>query len=165
MADNRSMTMSGTIFWLGVASAFSVVSCGPQGLQRQDQFDWAIKSGAGSTSPPIVRIRLVDAKAGAGSIRCVYSDALVDAIIAENRLPYDEAGYEEAISIALASRSHSFRFVRPLAIKEITATHGTMEGGLSNGCKLIDQGKSALWADMQATVVEGPIFPLASGAR
>lgn len=107
----------------------------------------------------------MDASSGTGSIRCIFSDTLIDAIILEGGLPLTKAGYDKAISIALASRDHIFRFAQPAARKEIAATPGMMDAGLSKGCKLIEQGKSALWADMQATVVEGPHFPLANGTR
>ncbi len=147
--------------WLVIASAFVVASCGPAALQRQDQFDWAIKTGAGSTSPPIVRVRLLDTSNGAGSIRCVFSDTLINAIMVENRLPLTKAGYDEAVFTALASRDHSFRFANTSARSLLTESHGIMDDGLSKGCKLIDQGKSALWADMQGAVVQGPHFPLA----
>lgn len=142
-----------------IAFGFVVTSCGPAGLQRQDQFDWAIKTGAGSTSPSIVRVLLFDSSSGAGSIRCVYSDTLINAIMVENRLPLTKAGYEEAVSTALASRDHSFRFANTSARSVLTKTHGIMDDGLSKGCRLIEQGKSALWADMQGGVVEGPHFP------
>lgn len=142
-----------------IAFGFVVTSCGPAGLQQQDQFDWAIKTGAASTSPTIVRVRLFDSSNGAGSIRCVYSDTLINAIMVENHLPLTKAGYEKAVSTALASRDHSFRFANTSARSVLTESHGIMDDGLSKGCKLIAQGKSALWADMQGAVVEGPHFP------
>jgi len=152
---------SAQLRWLVMASAFIVTSCGPAGLQRQDQFDWAIRTGAGSTSPPIVRVRLLDTPNGAGSIRCVFSDTLINAIMIENRLPLTKAGYDKAVSTALATRDHRFRFASTSARSVLTESHGIMDDGLSKGCKLIEQRKSALWADMQGAVVEGPHFPLA----
>ena len=145
---------------LVVACALVAASCGPEGLQRQDQFAWAIKEGVGSTSPPVVRVKLSELQTNTSSIRCVFSDSLVKAIIAENSLPLSQAGYDKAISIALASHDHSFRFVRPAARKEIAETGGLGDEELSKACKLIEQGKSALWADYPGIVVEGPRFPL-----
>lgn len=83
----------------------------------------------------------------------------------ERGLPATKTGYEMAISIALASRDHGFRFVQAAARNVITASHGMMDARLSKGCRLIEQGKSALWADMQGTVVEGPHFPPANVTR
>jgi hypothetical protein len=152
-------------FRLSMAVAVLFVgSCRPAGLQRQDQFEWAIE-GAGSTSPPIVRVRLTDGQNSTGSIRCMFSDSLIDTIMREMGLPMTDEGYRQAVSFALASRGHSFRFVRPASWEVITATRGIMDAGLSKGCELIRQGKSALWADMQARVVEGPHFPLEGGTR
>lgn len=147
-----------------VVVALLTVSCSPTGLQRQDQFAWAME-GAGSTSPPIVRVRLVDAQNRAGIVRCMFGRTLVDGIMQEKNLPMTDAGYRQAVSYALASRDHSFRFVRPTALKVINESQGMMDAGLLKGCELIKQGKSALWADMQATVIEGPHFPIPTGPR
>lgn len=151
--------------WPLVLSAFLTVSCGPSGLQREDQFAWAIREGAGSTSPPIVRVRLSNGQNGTGSIRCVFSDTLVEAIMTELGVPQTEAGYERAISFALASRDHNFRFIRPASWKVISAGRGIMTAELAKGCELIQQGHSALWADMQAKVIMGPQFPNTGSAR
>ncbi len=76
-----------------------------------------------------------------------------------------EMGYREAVAFALSARDHSYRFVRPASLKVINESQGIMDAGLLKGCELIKQGKSALWADMQATVVEGPHFPIGSDPR
>lgn len=151
--------------WTFAACALVITSCGSKGLQREDQFAWAMETGAGSTSPPVVRIRLFDTQGGSGSIRCVFSDELIHAVMLENRIPLTKEGYDRAISIALASRDHSFRFDQPAARNVITATHGMTDAGLSKACRMIEQGKSALWADMQARVVEGPHFPRGTERR
>ena len=151
-------------------SAFPVLlallsgSCSPAGLQRQDQFAWAI-DGADSTSPPIVRVRLTDSPNGSGAVRCMFGRTLIDAIMQEKRLPITEMGYREAVAFALSAHDHSYRFVRPASLKVINESQGIMDAGLLKGCKLIEHGKSALWADMQATVIEGPHFPMASDKR
>jgi hypothetical protein len=94
----------------------------------------------------------------------MYGGTLIDAIMVENGLPDAPAGYEKALSIALGSHDHSFRFNRTVLQKLATWTR-EMDEPMSKGCKLIEQGKSAIWADYSATVVEGPHFPLASGSR
>jgi hypothetical protein len=148
-----------------IVVAVLVTSCGAGGLQRQDQFAWAI-GGVGSTSPPIVRVRLKNARDDTGSIRCMFSDTLIDAIQLEEGLPSTQEGYERAISFALAPRDHSFRFVRPESWKVIAARSRGYTGiELRRGCAMIEEGKSALWADIQARVVEGPHFPMKNGTR
>ena len=144
--------------------AVLTASCSPAGLQRQDQFAWAIE-GAYSTSPPIVRVRLTESPNGSGAIRCMFGRTLIDAIMREKRLPMTEMGYREAVAFALSARDHSYRFVRPASLKVINESQGIMDAGLLKGCELIKHGKSALWADMQATVVEGPHFPMGSDPR
>lgn len=144
---------------LPVMMALLIASCSPAGLQRQDQFAWAIK-GADSTSPPIVRVRVATPANGAGEVRCMFSRTLIDAIMQEKRLPMTEAGYREAETFALSAHNHSYYFVRAASLKVINESQGIMNAGLSKGCELIKLSKSALWADMQATVIEGPRFPL-----
>lgn len=139
-------------------------SCSPAGLQRQDQFAWAIE-GANSTSPPIVRVRLTDSSNGSSAVRCMFGRTLIDAIMQEKRLPTTEMGYREAVAFALSAHDHTYRFVRPASLKVINESQGIMDAGLLKGCELIKHGKSALWADMQATVVEGPYFPMGSDPR
>jgi hypothetical protein len=147
-----------------VLMALLTASCSPAGLQRQDQFAWAIE-GADSTSPPIVRVRLTDSPNGSGAVRCMFGRTLIDAIMQEKRLPMTKMGYREAVAFALSAHDHSYRFVRPASLKVINGSQGIMDAGLLKGCKLIEHGKSALWADMQATVVEGPHFPMVSDPR
>lgn len=146
-----------------VASALLLMSCGPAGLQRQDQFEWAI-SGAGSTSPPIVRVNLKDAQNGPDRIRCLTSATLVYAIMKDEGGTTTESNWNRAVSVALASRDHSFRFARPQAWNVINQALRYEGSELGKGCALIEKGKSAVWADMQARVVQGPRFPRAGDA-
>lgn len=95
----------------------------------------------------------------------MFGRTLIDGIMQEKNLPMTGAGYRQAVSYALASRDHSFRFVRPVSLKVINEPQGMMDIGLLKGCELIKHGKSALWADMQAIVIEGPHFPMESGPR
>lgn len=148
-----------TISALTVMMALLIASCSPAGLQRQDQFAWAIE-GAGSTSPPIVRVRVTTPANHAGDVRCMFGQTLIDAIMQEKRLPLTEVGYREAEALALSAHNHSYHFVRAASLKVINESQGIMDAGLIKGCELIKLGKSALWADMQGTVVEGPHFPL-----
>lgn len=90
----------------------------------------------------------------------MFSRTLIDAIMQEKRLPMTEAGYREAEAFALSAHNHSYHFVRAASLKVINESQGIMDAGLVKGCELIKLGKSALWADLQATVIEGPRFPL-----
>lgn len=143
---------------LPVMMALLIASCSPAGLQRQDQFAWAIE-GAGSTSPPIVRVRVTTPANDAGEVRCMFGRTLIEAIMQEKRLPTTEVGYREAEAFALSTHNHSYHFGRAASLKVLNESQGIMDAGLIKGCELIRLGKSALWADMQATVVEGPLFP------
>lgn len=122
-----------------------------------------MKTGLGSTSPPIVRVRLVDSH-GYSAVRCVRSDRLIEAIALENGLRPDKAGYDQAIAMALSSRDHSFRFVHPAA-RGVMSGSGTTNSGLTKSCELIAQGKSVVWIKTRGTIAEGPHFPLADRAR
>lgn len=144
--------------WNAVASALLLMSCGPAGLQRQDQFEWAI-SGAGSTSPPIVRVNLKDVPNGPERIRCLTSATLVYAIMKEESGTTTEGSWNRAVSMALASRDHSFRFARPQAWNVINQALRYEGSELGKGCALIERGKSAVWADIHGQVVQGPRFP------
>ena len=148
--------------WPLFTVAFVLTSCGPEGLQRQDQFAWAINQTYLTTSPPLVRVRLVDAKTGTSTIRCMSGSKLIDAISVQNNLPDSSAGFEKARSIALGSLDHSFRFDQP-ALQKLAQWTGEMDDEESKACKLIEHGKSAIWSDYSARVVEGPQFPVASG--
>lgn len=152
---------SGRFSWAALALALLIVSCRTAGLQRQDQFVWAI-AYADSTSPPIVRVRLTRAQDGVDHIQCLTSESLIYAIMEDKRLRGIEGGWNRAVSIALASRDHSFQFVRSEAWKVVNEAVRYTGSQLRKGCGLIEQGKSALWSDMDGQAVEGPRFPLTS---
>lgn len=150
--------------WPVLIAALTATGCGPHGLQRQDQFAWAVQKAYRTTSPPIIRVRLLDAKTGTGSIQCMFGATLIEAIMAEDRLSNAPEGYERALAIALGSPDHSFRFNRPVLQKLATWTRGMAEP-MSKACKLIAQGKSAIWSDYSAVVDEGSHFPLVSDTQ
>jgi hypothetical protein len=145
-------------------AVLACASCSPQGLQRQDQFAWAFKV-LGSSGPRIIRIRIVDKKSNLAVVRCRYSDTLVDAILAEYKLPLTVPANNHAIELALASRTHTFSFSQPKALKTITGPMGMNDSEGMKACALIESGKSAVWADMLGRVVRGPDFPLSDKDR
>ncbi|WP_448658122.1 hypothetical protein ACPVPU_11735 [Sphingomonas sp. CJ99] len=137
-----------------------VVSCSPEGLQRQDQYVWAL-NGFGSTSTPIVRIELVTKAQPAPEVRCFYADTFVEAVRLEKGYSHTEDGAIRAMADAAASRTHRFRFDRLEALDILDRPRGIMDSELAKGCQLIEAGKSAQWADRPAMVLGGPRFPLA----
>ena len=78
----------------------------------------------------------------------------------QHELPPNLRGYNAAAAIAKSNDKHSFSFTSDAAYKALHVPFPSqqMEEALGTGCRMIAKGKSALWADMQAHVAEGPHF-------
>ena len=130
-----------------------LAACGPSGLQPQAQYAWAIGE-AGSLSPPIVRVALVDGRSGQVWQRCLSSDALIDAIAIEQRLPRTTDGYRQAGDLALVARDHRFTFARPETWAALDRIGPAAQGELRRACALIGQGRAVRWSGIAGRVVE-----------
>ena len=85
---------------------------------------------------------------------------MIKAIVIDAGLRSDKAGYVKAISIALSTHDHSFRFAHQAARNMMTEQRETTGDELADACKLIEQGRSAILIEPKGTIVEGPRFPL-----
>lgn len=78
----------------------------------------------------------------------------------QHGLPANVQGYNAAAEMAKSNAKQSFSFTSDEAYKALNVPFPIqrIEEGLAIGCRMIAEGKSALWGDMQAHVVEGPHF-------
>jgi hypothetical protein len=130
---------------------FAGTSCGSP-VQSDHQFKQALQNS--SSSPSLVKIRLVDQHGGTEHDQCVFAQKLVRAVAVEHRLPWSRLGRIRAYCIALRTPGHRFVLDDATAVAELGVGERT-RNELAKGCAIINRGKPAVRDDMSGFIVEG----------
>lgn len=163
------------------ASCFTSVSSSAElpriinSFQSQERFEAAIRNT--SSAPSFILYTVVDDRSGQAHTMCGIAPLLLGAIAREYGPPYDKAGHEKALEIALSSRDHIFHFTKQEALDNIPVRYSqealisarNMLAGLSErpirgnfpcdaaiACALIELGQSATMRDRACAVVAVP---------
>lgn len=149
-----------TFITLLVAAA--TTACGQPGLQRQDQWIWAVEEGQ-STAPAVIRVRLIRSYNDVGTVTCMESGTLIYAVMVERGVAMTMENWAWAEAYILSSRDHVFKLTRLEVWKYIDARQNPEnDGEMAKACRLIEQGLSAFIGDMNPRAYEGPKFPLST---
>jgi hypothetical protein len=143
--------------WLAVAPALLVTSCGPMGLQRQDQLAWTVKEGLGSTSPSLLRAVTEMIEGNAQFVDCASKTASTDpmdrpaatrsCVITAASVPFCSKTFRDSLGSLRYSAAHGRVFNNPqLVLSQVTASCPTTSGyrhqslftGMANRANHID---------------------------
>lgn len=143
---------------IALTGVLALVGCQQTGLQRQDQFEWAMRE-AETTSPPIVRVRLSFGPNNSGMVRCVTSNMLLYAITSEMGLAPSIENVDKAMKVAINNKRQSFKFNRRRARVIVKKDFTYREDKMAYACRLIKAGQAVIISDLTQAVVKVPSFP------